>query len=299
MRSNRTQGRRTLRTPGTDLTDRTDRTAPTDLTAPTPRTLRTPRTSRRVRLSRTAALAALLPALALAAACSSGSSHSDGTDGSTPSGRSVLSGKAPLSKTQLTSALVTDKDLPGWVVQPSSANDSTASPDSADGAMTSVLVADKTQCQPLADVTSSKPKIHRMAFVGAAFARSASNGKPDAVNQMLLASHAPGDAAKVIESVRTALDSCTSFTAVDNTGTKTPFTVAKGPAVSAGDAAVSYVMTDTADKKTGSALVTVVRTGDTVTAYLSVKASGGAGAVPVAVARKPDAKLRAILAKQH
>jgi hypothetical protein len=238
-----------------------------------------------------AAAAALLPVLLLTAACSSDSGSSDadgGRGGGTPSVASTLSGKAPLTKAQLAGALVTDKDVPGWVVQPSTTDDS---------ADTSTLTADKPQCQPLADVTSSRPRIHRMAFVGAAFARSTGKAKPDAINQMLVASHAPGDARRVIDSVTSALNGCTSFTALDNTGTKTPFAVTRGPAVATGDAAVSYVMTDTADKKTGAALVTVVQTGDTVTAYLSVKASGGAGEVPIEVARKQDGKLRAALAK--
>ncbi|WP_225845285.1 sensor domain-containing protein [Streptomyces sp. HPF1205] len=249
------------------------------------RSIRTPAAGRTAAL-----LPLLLPALLLASGCSSGSGG--GTDGSggTPSARSVLTGKAPLSKAQLAKALVTDQDLPGWIVQPSQ----TDRP-----AETATLTADRPQCQPLADVTSSDPKIHRMAYVGAAFARSTTKSRPDAINQMLVASHAPGDAHKVIDAVRTALGQCTSFTAIDNTGTKTPFRVAKGPAVPTGDAAVSYVMTDAADKKTGAALVTVVQTGDTVTAYLSVKASGGAGEVPVDVARKQDAKLRAVLAKQR
>ena len=98
---------------------------------------------------------------------------------------------------------------------------------------------------------------------------------------MLIASHAPGDAQKVIDSVKTALAGCTAFNATDSTGTKTPFSIGKGPAVKIGDESVAYLMTDTADKKTGAALVTVVRTGDTVTSYLSVKSSGGAGPLPL------------------
>jgi hypothetical protein len=241
---------------------------------------------------RTALLtAALLPPLLLVAACSS--SGSDTPDGA-PSPSSVLSGKAPLTKEQLIRALVNDNDLPGWVIQPS------LTQDPADD---STLTAGKPRCQPLADVTSSKPKIHRMAFVGATFAKSTAKAKtqPDAINQMLVASHAPGDAKKVIESVKAALDdpACASFTTVDNTGTTTPFTVRKGPAVKVGDASASYVMTDSSDKKTGAALVTVVQTGDTVTAYLSVKSAGGAGELPVEVATKEDAKLKAVLAKQR
>ncbi|WP_327290799.1 sensor domain-containing protein [Streptomyces sp. NBC_01198] len=232
--------------------------------------------------------AAALPALLLAAACSSSSDAPDSTKA--PDGTAtVLSGKAPLTTAQLSKALVTDSDVPGWTIQPSQ---------TADSSDTSTLTADKPACQPLADITSSNPTIHRMAFIGAAFAKTTAttSATPDVINQMLVASHAPGDAKKVIDSVRTALAGCTSFTATDSTGTKTPFTISKGPAVPTGDASVSYLMTDTADKKTGAALVAVVQTGDTVTAYLSVKSSGGAGPLPIDVARKQSEKLKAALA---
>jgi hypothetical protein len=228
---------------------------------------------RKTRMRRTGSVAAVLSALLLAA-CSSGSGADPGP---------------PLTKAQLTGALVTAKDLPGWVFEVSKTNDA---------ADTSTLTADKPQCQPLTDVTSSKPAIHRVAFVGAAFAKSTGGTQPDAINQMLVASHAPGDAKKVVDSVRTALDTCTVFTAVDNTGTKTPFAISRGPAVPTGDEAVSYVMTDSSDKKSGAALVTVVQTGNTVTAYLSVKSSGGAGDLPIEVATKENAKLKAALAKR-
>lgn len=234
--------------------------------------------------------AAALPALLLAAACSSSSDSTKSADGASPPAAStVLNGKAPLSTQQLSKALVTDSDVPGWTVQPSQ---------TADSSDTSTLTADKPVCQPLADVTSSNPKIHRMAFIGAAFAETTTGAgaTPEVINQMLVASHAPGDAKKVIESVRTALAGCTSFTATDSTGTKTPFTVTRGPAVPTGDTAVSWYMNDAADKKTGAALVAVVQTGDTVTAYLSVKSSGGAGPLPIDVARKQNDKLKAALA---
>lgn len=231
--------------------------------------------------------AAALPALLLAAACSS----SDSTDSTkVPDGTpNILSGKAPLTTDQLSRALVTDSDVPGYTVQPSQ---------TADSSDTSTLTADKPVCQPLADVTSSNPKIHRMAFIGAAFAKTTktSGATPDVINQMLVASHAPGDAKKVIESVKTALAGCTGFTATDSSGTKTPFTISKGPAVPTGDESVSYVMNDAADKKAGAALVAVVQTGDTVTAYVSVKSSGGAGPLPIEVARKQTDKLKAALA---
>ncbi|WUH93190.1 sensor domain-containing protein [Streptomyces sp. NBC_00433] len=234
--------------------------------------------------------AAALPALLLAAACSS-SGDSPSPDASKgPDGTSnILSGKAPLTTEQLSKALVTDSDVPGWTIQPSQ---------TADSSDTSTLTADKPACQPLADITSSNPKIHRMAFIGAAFAKTTATtgATPEVINQMLVASHAPGDAKKVIDSVKTALAGCTGFTAVDSTGTKTPFTVSKGPAVPTGDESVSYLMNDAADKKTGAALVAVVQTGDTVTAYLSVKSSGGAGPLPIDVVRKQSEKLKAALA---
>ncbi|SHL98340.1 sensor domain-containing protein [Actinacidiphila paucisporea] len=229
--------------------------------------------------------AAALPALLLAAACSSSSDSTKGPDGTS----TILSGKAPLTTAQLSKALVTDSDVPGWTIQPSQ---------TADSSDTSRLTADKPVCQPLADITSSNPRIHRMAFVGAAFAKTTatSGATPEVINQMLVASHAPGDAKKVIESVKTALAGCTGFTATDSTGTKTPFTVSKGPAVPTGDESVSYQMNDAADKKTGAALVAVVQTGDTVTAYVSVKSSGGAGPLPIDVVRKQSEKLKAALA---
>jgi hypothetical protein len=256
------------------------------------------------------AAVAVLPALLLAAACSSGSSSDKhGGSDSSPSASSVLSGKVPLSVAQLSKALVTDTDVPGWVIQVGQTNDGTATtppaqanPDDpgaqSDSSAGAVLTADKPACQPLADITSTKPKIHRMASVGAAFAKTSatSTATPAEINQMLIASHAPGDAQKVMDAVQTALADCKSFNAMDGTGTKTPFSIGKGPAVKVGDASVAYVMNDTADKKTGAALVTVVRTGDTITSYISVKSAGGIGALPLAVAQKEDQKLKAALA---
>ena len=279
-----------------------------------------------MRKSLTAAGAAL-PALLLLAACSTGSSHADGTPSASPTALSTLAGHAPLTVQQLTRALVTDADLPGWVIEQSSSSDGvqTTAPEEfnpddlaaqGDSGGQAVLHADVPGCQPLADIASTKPEIHRMASVGAEFApapqagSSGSDGSsgtgskgasvvPATVNQMLVASHAPGDARKVLASLRSALTTCTRFTATGGDGTRTPFTIARGPQVAVGDEAVSYVMTDVSDKKTGAALVTVVRTGDTVTSYLSTRSAGGAGPVPLAVVRKQDAKLRAVLAKQR
>ena len=279
------------------------------------------------------AATAVLPALLLASACSASSSHgadADGRSGASPSAVSTLAGHAPLTVQQLTKALVTDADVPGWVVQQSSQSDGVQStaPEGFDpdglsaqdpNGGQSVLHADKPACEPLADVASTAPAIHRMASVGAQFAPapartaggsgssggssgSGGSGAPGAgvvpatMNQMLVASHAPGDAQRVMASVQAALRTCTAFTGIGGDGTHTPFTVSRGPAVPVGDEAVAYVMTDTSDKKTGAAMVTVVRTGDTITSYLSTRTKGGAGDVPLAVARKQDAKLRAALA---
>ncbi|MCL2552699.1 MAG: hypothetical protein FWE15_31785 [Actinomycetia bacterium] len=274
-----------------------------------------------MRKSLTAAIAAL-PALLMLAACSSGSSHADGPPSASPTALSSLAGHAPLTVQQLTRALVTDSDLPGWVVEQSSSSDGVQTtapeefnPDDLSAQDPSggqaVLTADRPGCQPLADVASTKPAIHRMASVGAEFAPRPSSGSggagsskgssvvPASVNQMLVASHAPGDARKVMASLTAALATCTRFVATGGDGVRTPFTIARGPAVAVGDEAVTYVMTDTSDQKTGAALVTVVRTGDTITSYLSTRSKGGAGAVPLAVARKQDAKLRAALAARR
>lgn len=267
------------------------------------------------------AASAVLPALLLASACSTGSPHgsdADGRSGASPAAVSTLAGHAPLTEQQLTKALVTDADVPGWVVQQSSASDGvqTTAPEEfnpddlsaqdSDGGR-SVLHADKPQCQPIADVASTRPAVHRMASVGATFAPAAAAGSkptggsgavsaPQTMNQMLIASHAPGDAQRVMTALQTAVKTCTAFTGTGGDGTRTPFTVTPGPAVAVGDESITYVMTDTSDKKTGAALVTVVRTGDTITSYLSTRTKGGAGDVPLAVARKQDAKLRTALA---
>lgn len=262
-----------------------------------------------MRKSLAAAAVCALPALLFTAACSGGGSGSDADGAARPSAVSTLAGHAPLTAQQLTQALVSDKDLPGWVFQQSSEDDGvqTTAPDAfnpddlmaqGDGGGQQVMRADQPQCQPLADVTSTRPAVHRMASVGATFAEQTGGG-PEVLNQMLVASHAPGDAEKVMADVKAALGTCTSFVATDGEGQRTPFTVGKGPAVSVGDASLAYVMTDTTDKKTGAALVTVVRTGDTITSYLSTKSVGGAGPLPLEVARKQSAKLKAALAARH
>jgi hypothetical protein len=259
-----------------------------------------------MRTARIAAIA-VLPTLLLAVACSANSSDKDGKNGkneSSSSPTSTLGGQAPPSVAQLAKALVTNTDVPGWVVEAGQTDSGvqTTAPGATGSDSTStqsVLVADKADCQPLADVTSTKPKIRRMASVGAAFAQTTaqSTATPAVINQMLIASHAPGDAQKVMAGITSALGTCASFTGKDGAGTATPFSITKGPAVKVGDESVAYLMTDTADKKTGAAQVTVVRTGDTVTSYISVKSKGGAGPVPLVVARKEDQKLRAALAQ--
>lgn len=244
----------------------------------------------RLRSAAAVLAAAALPALLLTA-CSS--SDDDGSKAAPDSANQlhIVNGKAPLNTQQLSAALVSSSDLPGWTVHPLPSTDSSG---------TSTLTADKPVCQPLADVTGTNPKIHRMAVIGATFAKTLKKGEktPAVLNQLLIASHAPGDAAKVMASVKKGVAECTSFTVTDGTGTKTPFTVKKGPAVSVGDASVSWIMNDPSDKKKGAALITVVQTGDTVTNYVSVKSSGGPGPLPLDVARKQDAKLKVVLASR-
>lgn len=241
----------------------------------------------RLRSAAAALAAAALPALLLTAC----SSSDDGSKAAPDSANQlhIVNGKAPLNTQQLSAALVSSSDLPGWTVRPQPPTDTSG---------TATLTADKPVCQPLADVTGTNPKIHRMAVIGASFARTLKKGEktPGVINQLLIASHAPGDAAKVMASVKKAVAGCTSFTVTDSTGTKTPFTIEKGPAVSVGDASVSWIMNDPSDKKKGAALITVVQTGDTVTNYVSVKSAGGPGPLPLEVARKQDAKLKVVLA---
>ncbi|MCZ4095776.1 sensor domain-containing protein [Streptomyces sp. SID13666] len=253
----------------------------------------TTRTNVRIRQAVTAA--AVLPVLALAAACSGddgGSGDGKGKDGATTApatsaaGSSTGAAKAPLTAAQLRSALVKDTEVPGYKIEAS--KNEAMSPDD-------VMTTDKPECQPLADPPSTRPKYARKAFVGASVGKIDPANLPAGVEltQMLLASHAPGEAGKMVADIRQALDKCTAFTATDGTGKKIPFAIRKGPAVTVGDEAVSYVMADTGDKEGGTALVTVVRTGDASVTYLSVKGTGQAGDPPLVVARKQDTNLKA------
>lgn len=258
------------------------------------RTHTSARTRTNFRIRQAVAAAAVLPVLALATACSGddgGKSDGKKKDGTTtaPVTSPTTAAKPPLTAAQLRAALVKDADVPGYKVEAS--KDEAMSPDDA-------MTADKPECQPLADPPSTRPKIPRTAFVGASVGKMDAANLPAGIqlNQLLLASHAPGDAAKMVAGIRQALEKCTAFTATDGTGKKTPFAIRKGPEVTVGDEAVSYVMSDTSDKEGGTALVTVVRTGDSSVTYLSVKGAGGAGDVPLDIARKQDARLKAAAA---
>lgn len=253
----------------------------------------TTRTNVRIRQAVTAAV--VLPVLALAGACSGddgGSDDGKGKDGATtaPATSAAASptaaAKAPLTAAQLRAALVKDAEVPGYKIE-ASANEA-MSPDDA-------MTTDKPECQPLADPPSTRPKYARKAFVGASAGKADPGNLPASVEltQLLLASHAPGDAAKMVADIRQALQKCTAFTATDGAGKKTPFTIKKGPAVTVGDESVAYAMSDTSDKEGGTALVTVVRSGDASVTYLSVKGTGQAGDPPLVVARKQDTKLKA------
>ncbi|MEU3458673.1 sensor domain-containing protein [Streptomyces sp. NPDC006733] len=244
-----------------------------------------------VRIRQVATAAAVLPVLALGAACSGddgGSGDEKGKAGATTSAAAspTTPAKAPLTAAQLRAALVKDAEVPGYKVEAS--KNEAMSPEDA-------MTSDKPECQPLADPPSTKPKYARKAFVGASVGKVDPANLPGGIQltQMLLASHAPGDAAKMVADIRQALEKCTAFTATDGAGKKTPFAIKKGPAVTAGDEAVAYVMSDTGDKEGGTALVTVVRSGDASVTYLSVKGTGQAGDPPLAVAGKQDAKLKA------
>ncbi|MDF9813624.1 sensor domain-containing protein [Streptomyces sp. SPB162] len=243
-----------------------------------------------VRIRRAVTAAAVLPVLALAGACSGADGGSDGGKGkdgaTTPAASPTGAAKAPLTAAQLRTALVKDAELPGYKIEASKSEAMSAA---------DAMTTDKPECQPLADPPSTKPKYARKAFVGASVAQADPRNLASTLQltQMLLASHAPGDAAKMVADIRQALEKCTAFTATDGAGKKTSFAIKKGPAVTLGDEAVTYVMTDTGDKEGGTALVTVVRTGEASATYLSVKGTGQAGDPPLTVVHKQDAKLRA------
>jgi hypothetical protein len=185
----------------------------------------------------------------------------------------------------LKSALITTADVPGYVVTKSGQADAMTTADA--------LTTDKGACQPLADPVSAKPKYPRTAQAAATFSRQNALTGGGEVTFLLLAAHAPGDAGRIMADLAQAVKTCGAFKGTDGNGKSASFTVRAAKAVDAGDDSVAYVLTDTGDKKSGSATVTVVRSGGCIETYLTARTGGGAGTLPVAVARKQDEKVKA------
>jgi hypothetical protein len=193
------------------------------------------------------------------------------------------------TQAQLKAALITSADVPGHVVTGSAGAAGALGPDEA-------LTADRPACRPLSDPVSSRPALPRTAHVTATVTTRQALGGGGELDLLLLSAHRPGDAGKVVSAIAGALKECAAFGMTDGAGHTRQFAVRPAKAPAAGDDAIAYVMTDTGDTTSGTATVTVVRTGAVTATYVTVKLSGDPGGPSVAVARAQHDKLAAAAA---
>lgn len=127
-----------------------------------------------------------------------------------------------------------------------------------------VVTSSDPACQPLADVTSVKPK-HRLTGTIWAVLQD-KNGNTS--GSIVLSSFAVGEAKGWMSELNAALATCKGFTASSQRGWSDRATIAALPSVSAGDESVSYsVAADEAASKRQT--MTIVRTGGSLAVYLT------------------------------
>lgn len=190
-------------------------------------------------------VAALLVLSSATAGCTSGKTEE--------TGKTAEKGRAMLTSAQLADALL-DGKYSGFTVLPQ--RDSLLEEED-------VVTSSDPACQPLADVTSVKPK-HRLTGTVWAVLQD----KNDVEGSIVLSSFAAGEAKSWMSELNTALATCKGYTASSQRGWSERVTIAVLPSVSAGDASVSYsVAADEAPSK--QHFMTIVRTGGSLAVYLT------------------------------
>ncbi|MDD9375162.1 hypothetical protein M8Z33_00455 [Streptomyces sp. ZAF1911] len=127
-----------------------------------------------------------------------------------------------------------------------------------------VVTASDPACQPVADLTSVKPKHRPTGTVWAVLQDK--NGNTG--GSVVLSSFAPGEAKVWMSELNAALTTCKSFSASSQRGWSTPGTLAARQASGVGDESLSYSLTaDEAPDK--QQIMTVVRTGGSLAVYLT------------------------------
>lgn len=127
-----------------------------------------------------------------------------------------------------------------------------------------VVTASDPACQPLADVTSVKPKHQPTGTVWAVLQDK--NG--DTGGSIVLSSFATGEAKDWMSELNAALATCKGFSGSSQRGWSDRSTLAALPSVRVGDESVCYSVTaDEAPAK--RQIMTIVRTGGSLAVYLT------------------------------
>ncbi len=218
-------------------------------------------------------VAVLVPALALTAACGGGKSKDSGSAASK----------------KLTGSVITAKDVDHLKVVP-------ATDDSQ--LLGAEQTTDPAACQPVADQWSLEPKLARTVYTGALVTdTAAAEAGAKTISLEVVASYRAGRAKQVLDQLSAAVAHCSGYKVTRNgrTSTFTVKSVAASAAVGGtfGDQQVTYTVSDPALGASGMALVTVVRVGDFVAAFETVRADHKTAALRAEIASKQVDKLRA------
>jgi hypothetical protein len=189
----------------------------------------------------------------------------------------------PLTKLQLTKALITDTDISGFTVE-SQAMDLLHPND--------IVTSSPTDCQPIADIMSVRPVHRRQAMAWATF-KPTGTADGDTPGSVTLSSHTSSDAMAWMADLKKALATCTAFTATSQAGWTYRFTVQNLSPAKAGDGSVAYLLTNTRAPDGKGNVVSVVRTGSTLATFLNSEGRGKPAAVPESLARQQHGKLQA------
>jgi hypothetical protein len=249
--------------------------------------MRTVPTRRAPRAAALAAAAALLPALC--AGCGQ-AGPGDGREGAHRATRTAdrdgeRAGRTPpLTESQLQAALLRTGEVEGYRAQ---RNPRDVLPED------STVRADRAACAPVTDTVDAAPDRPRTAYAGGLL-RAVDAHADDAVQQVLLASYAPGDAAAWLDALRGALERCDRFTGTTGTGERARLRVAPGAGgdARAGDESVRFTLRDAAGRDEAT-VFTVVRTGDNTATFMSIGVTGDPEPVPRAVLLAQHRKLAA------
>lgn len=240
-------------------------------------------------LRRFLAAATVVPALAVVAGCGGSAASAARTPTASPSSAAArTSAPAPaparqLTAAQLTAAFVASADDPGPVY----------TPDDGPGIRaTGVSRPDKAGCLPLVEQMNSRPKhTPTRVYVSQTIVDARTVGAHHDDTEFL-AAYAPGGAAATMKALHSALTSCAAFTAVDNSGDHSALVIARAAAPAIGDDAVAF-RARAAGAKGDYCLVTVVRTGEVTSTFITRGAGLNAPVLPSDIPVAQDAKLRA------